>query len=427
MNKVFFAVAGGTMIAASAGWASDLPLKAPAAVVEPLAASWTLNTTSELKYYTWRDSLTIPGTGTKGSELYTPVSAQMNGTVGNVLSIELVGRGGWVNINQRADDFSAGLNTVTDTNLSANFTYIGLNGFQPFAGLQTSLPTGRSSRNTQLDPDLVEVPATGLGLDIGGTVGFNLLPSTGWVLTTSATYLERGSFGRENGPVPLINPAILPPAASISIKPGDVVTLAQSISYGTGPFSARLSGSAAMEGPTFQDGLKLMKPGNTYSLSGETNYIWPRLVGTTTLLGSVTHTDAVETALATNPAIAATLANTASNVYSVGLQHLVPIGTFVVGPTASYLFRDNSGFNSSKLEFTPTKQRYSAGLLARYTASPKLTLTARVEGVWTHLDGNLPTDSMRFTAIGGAFIPVPGSPAINGAALWTTLGLNYKL
>ncbi|MFL6812758.1 MAG: hypothetical protein ACJ8EK_01815 [Bradyrhizobium sp.] len=67
MNKVFFAVAGGTMMAASTGWASDLPLKAPAAVIDPLTASWTLNTTSELKYYTWRDSLTIPGTGTKGS------------------------------------------------------------------------------------------------------------------------------------------------------------------------------------------------------------------------------------------------------------------------------------------------------------------------------------------------------------------------
>src|SRR5438067_2942692 len=134
------------MIAASAGWASDLPLKAPAAVVEPLAASWTLNTTSELKYYTWRDSLTIPGTGTKGSELYTPVSAQMNGTVGNVLSIELVGRGGWVNINQRADDFSAGLNTVTDTNLSANFTHTsGSTAFSPLpASRRMCRPGGRA-------------------------------------------------------------------------------------------------------------------------------------------------------------------------------------------------------------------------------------------------------------------------------------------
>ena len=43
------------------------------------------------------------------------------------------------------------------------------------------------------------------------------------------------------------------------------------------------------------------------------------------------------------------------------------------------------------------------------------------------LDENLQTDSMRFTALGGRFIPVPGSPAINGAALWTALGLNYKL
>ena len=426
MNKLFSAVAGGAIVAASNASASDLPLKAPRAVIDPQAVTWTLNTTSDVKYYSWRDSVTIPGTGTKGSELYTPLSLQLNGTVGNV-AVDIVGRGGWVSINQRADDFSARLNTVTDSNLSATFTYIGLKALQPFAGLQTNLPTGRSSTNTQLDPDLVEVPASGLGFDLGGTVGFNLLASNAWVLTSSVTYLGRGSFGRDNGPVPLIDPAILPPAATISIKPGDVVTLSQSISYGAGPFSARLSGSISMEGATVQDGLQLMKPGNTYTLQGETNYSWAQLVGTTTLAGSVTHTDAVETTAATNPAIAQALANTASNVYSVSLQHLVPVGALGIGPTASFLFRDNNGFNSSKLEFTPTKQRYSAGLVARYSATPQLTFNARVEGVWTHLDENLQTDSMRFTALGGRFIPVPGSPAINGAALWTALGLNYKL
>ena len=77
-----------------------------------------------------------------------------------------------------------------------------------------------------------------------------------------------------------------------------------------------------MEGATVQDGLQLMKPGNTYTLQGETNYSWAQLVGTTTLAGSVTHTDAVETTAATNPAIAQALANTASNVYSVSLQRL---------------------------------------------------------------------------------------------------------
>ena len=108
MNKFFFAVTGGAIIAASAGSASEFPLKAPAAVVDPLTASWTLNSTSDLKYYTWRDSLTIPGTGTKGSELYTPVSLQMNGTVGNVLSVDVVGRGGWVNINSGRTIFRPG-------------------------------------------------------------------------------------------------------------------------------------------------------------------------------------------------------------------------------------------------------------------------------------------------------------------------------
>lgn len=444
MKKVF---AGTATIAAFAGLtsvvlttvaftspasAADMATKAvPAAVTDAQGVVWSFNATNELKYYSWHDSIITPGTGSNGSELYTPLTLQMNGKVGNVLSIDLVGKGGWVNLNTRSDDLSGSVSTVTDTNLSATFTYTGLNMLQPFVGLQTNVPTGHSAANTLTDPDLVEVPTFGQGFDVGGTAGFNFLPSDTWMLTTSVTYLARGGYSRDNGAVPfatpLINPALLAPSNVVTFKPGDMVTILQSVNYTNGGFSQRFTGTASMESATFQDGFALMKPGNTYSLTSDTNYTWSDIIGTTTLSASVTHQDATQTTSATNAAVVATIADTATNTYSVTLQHLVPIGNFAVGPTASYLFRDNNSINTTKLEFVPTKQRYSAGLVARYNATPNLTLNARVEGIWSHLDGDLDTDAMRYSAIGGAYLPLAGSPVINGSALWTTIGLNYKL
>jgi hypothetical protein len=428
LSSVILATAAFTSSASAADMATKA---APMAPVDPLTASWSFNATTELKYYSWHDSVTTPGTGSNGSELYTPLTLQMNGKVGNVLSIDLVGKGGWVNLNQRSDDLSGSVSTVTDTSLSGTFTYTGLNVLQPFVGFQTNVPTGRAGTNTLPDPDLVEVPTFGQGFDVGGTAGFNFLPSNNWFLTTSVTYLARGGYTRDNGAAafatPLINPALLAPSNVVNFKPGDLVTILQSVQYSQGSFTQRFTGTVSFEGSTFQDGLELMKPGNTYALTSDTNYTWSDIIGTTTLSASVTHTDATQTTAATNPAVAATIADTATNVYSVTLQHLVPVGDFAIGPTASYLFRDNNGINTAKLEFVPTKQRYSAGLVARYNATPNLTLNARVEGVWSHLDGDLDTDSLRYSAIGGAYLPVAGSPVINGSALWTTIGLNYKL
>jgi len=121
------------------------------------------------------------------------------------------------------------------------------------------------------------------------------------------------------------------------------------------------------------------------------------------------------------------LANSNSNVFRVGLQHLYPVGQFAaVGPTGSLLFRDRNGYDSTTLQFVPKKVRGSAGLLVNYVPNDTVTFTARVEGVWTHEDEN-PSDGFKFSVTANDFVPAFAVPVVSGAALQATLGINVKL
>ena len=76
--------------------------------------------------------------------------------------------------------------------------------------------------------------------------------------------------------------------------------------------------------------------------------------------------------------------NTNSNLYQLGVEHLFAFNQFAVGPTGSFLFRDNNGYEPTTLQFVPEKERWSAGLLARYAPNNSLSFNAKIEHVWTH-------------------------------------------
>jgi hypothetical protein len=79
------------------------------------------------------------------------------------------------------------------------------------------------------------------------------------------------------------------------------------------------------------------------------------------------------------------------------------------------------------LQFVPAKQRYSAGVLARYTPNANMTFNARVETIWTHEDANPADGNVKFSQFAGGLVPQGPLPAISSRAWQTALGFNYRL
>jgi outer membrane lipase/esterase len=401
-------------------------------------APWISTASSEVRVFSWHDTLTAIGapasSGSRGSEVYVPYALQMNGKIAENLDVEIVGRGGWVNATNHTAALEGTIGTPLDTTLSTTFTYSGLGSFQPFAAVQTNLPTGTATLlgpgvNTRFDPDLVDITSFGEGFNLGTTLGFNYLLSSSWIFTTSVGYTDRGKFDRElafaadfnnNQAAPL-------PTDSVPFKPGSDLTIVQSVSYSEGQFSTRVTGSLSIDSTTFQNGVALTRPGNRYLISNDSNYAWSDVIGTTTLSASATHSNRNDVFDVTSAALVKELIDTNSNVYRASLQHMVPFGAFAVGPTGSYLFRDHNGYDAQTLQFVPAKQRYSAGVLARYTPNANMTFNARVESVWTHEDANPADGNVKFSQFAGGLVPQGPVPAISSRAWQTALGFNYRL
>ncbi|MDB5648491.1 MAG: hypothetical protein JWL62_11, partial [Hyphomicrobiales bacterium] len=85
----------------------------------------------------------------------------------------------------------------------------------------------------RMDPDYVDLPSFGEGLNAGATVGVNVPLATTTMLTLSAGYVGRGKFDRED--------FVAPPAAqtAIRIDPGNVATVNAALGYSDGPWTAQ--------------------------------------------------------------------------------------------------------------------------------------------------------------------------------------------
>src|SRR5262249_27688580 len=143
---------------------------APVSSSQSPAVAWSETFNSEVRYFSWRSNRGVPtnalasgdvtgpvqGPG-RGTEIYVPYAAQLGGQSEN-FKVQLTARGGWVRASQSTAGLTGSISTATDTQVSGTFTYLGLNGIQPFTSLDLNLPTGRTALtpdevNARMDPD----------------------------------------------------------------------------------------------------------------------------------------------------------------------------------------------------------------------------------------------------------------------------------
>ena len=424
-------VAGATM---SVGWAADVPVAAPA--VAPLPP-WNVTISSEVRYFSWQGNRGFPvsvapaNDGGRGAELYVPLAVQLAGRLTEDLKLEFLTRGGWVWARQSTAGLSGEIATATDIVSSGTATYLGFNGIQPFASVNLNLPTGTSAlfgtaANARMDPDLVDIATFGEGLNVGPTLGFNLPITSSLIVTASAGYTRRGDYERESTLAPV--PGAPPPTVQrpTEIEPGDVFTGTSSVGYQAGPFVAKLTASITETRPTIENGMPLYKAGRRYLAAGTWSYAWPEW-GTTTLTAAAAHSNRNEVLFAGATALITEAMNTNSNLYRVGIQHLFPVGRqAVIGPTGSFLFRDHNGYDPTTLQFVPAKERWAAGVLARYAPSDRVTFNARVEHVWTHEHENPAPSDIKFNALADSFVPGSTVPVVSSTGWQFVVGATAR-
>jgi opacity protein-like surface antigen len=422
---------------------------APTQVGSTASPSITWNETfnSEVRYFSWRSTRGVPtnalasgdvagpvqGPG-RGTEIYTPYAAQLGGQSENY-KVQLTARGGWVRATQSTAGLTGTISTATDTQMSGTFTYLGLNGVQPFASLDLNLPTGRTALtpdevNARMDPDLVDIGSFGAGLNVGPTVGFNLPITDSLIFTASVGYTEMGGYDAEA-------PLTAPTHASVGgshIRPGNETTVTSAIGYQSDAWSGKLTGTISQDAATTIDGAPFVRPGRRYLVSGISAYNWPGTnFGTTTLNASVTHSNRNDVTyqcllpgcpvgLVTEPF------NTNSNLYRVSVDHMVKWDKYAVGPTGSFLYRDNNAYIPTTVQFVPAKERWSAGLLAQYAPDKVFSFNARVERVWTHENTapGLPFGQM-FSVLANSSVTAFTVPVVSSTGWQFVVGLTASL
>jgi hypothetical protein len=414
----------GLAMTASAASAAE-----PAAVVQQ---SWETTFASEVRYYAWtsnRGSPTTVGTAPgKGSEIYVPFAAQLAGKLNENLKVQFLARGGWVHAHQSTAGLSGTVDTVTDTVMTGTFTYLGINGFQPFVSVSVNAPTGKSAlfgtaANARMDPDLVEIASFGEGWNVGPTAGANLSLTPTMIVTTSVGYTWRGSFDRERS-TSEPDPTVQSPTG---VNPGDVLTATAAIGSQEGTWAWNVSGTVSEETTTTENSVELYRAGRRYVGAATVSHTWPERWGQTTLNGSYAHSNRNKVLFLGAPPLIKEIMNTNSDVYRVGLQHLFLVGdNLAVGPTASYLHRDENGYDPGTLQFVPAKDRWAAGGIARMAAGPKVTLNARGEYVWTHENERIAPGDMLFSVLANAFVPGSAVPVVSSNGWMASGGANVK-
>ena len=416
--KRLFATLCAVLAAPAVAWSAEDP--------------WTLTLASEVRYFSWdgdKGSTTgDPLADGSGSQLYIPYAAKLSGKVTDDLKLDILGRGGWVSAEQTTDGASGKVETITDIVGSATATYYGISGLQPFAAVSVNLPTGESAlfgskANARMDGDLVDIASFGEGFNIGPTVGVTIPVTANFLITASAGYTWRGEFDRES------SLAATPPVAQVATKvdPGDVFTVTGGVAFQSGQFSAQLTGSVSEETKTKESGVALYRPGRRYVVSGTLAYAW-ETIGQTTVTASASHSEKNDVLFAGAADLVKESMNTNSNLYRVGIQHLVPVGDgrFVIGPIASFLFRDHNAYDSTTLQFVPQKERWAFGGLARYAFSDNITFNARFEYVMTREDDRPAPGGQLFSVLANAFVAGSAVPHLSSEGVQAAIGLNIS-
>lgn len=399
--------------------------------IEAPVANWAMTLATEFRYFSWKgdrgyptNSNTFPG---RGDQIYIPYALQLVGRPAPDWKLDFLGRGGWVDAHQRTPGLVGEVQTVTDTVASGTATYYGFNGVQPFVSLATNLPTGKSSlpgntANARMDPDLVEMAGFGEGYNIGPTFGVNIPITPSFIVTTSVGYNWRLSYDRDRSLSATPNET---PVAT-DVDPGDVLTVTLGLGFTQGALTTKLIGTVSAETETVENGTPLYKAGLRYVLSWNVVYNWSDVIGQTALNASWAHSDRNQVQFDGASALMKEWFNTNSNLYKIGIQHLVPVGRMAIGPTGSFLYRDENGYDATTLQFVPAKERWTVGALARYAATDKLTLNARVDAVFTREQERLAPGGQVYSVLLGDYVSAVPAPVVSSTGWQVAVGANLK-
>jgi hypothetical protein len=428
-------VAAGFFAGLSAASAADIPAQMPvkAPPAEVVRDAWTVQFASEARYYSWKSDRGSPANTANtspgnGSQWYVPFALQIAGKPNDVVKAQFLVRGGWVRSSQSTAGLSGTVETITDTVMSGTLTYLGINGIQPFVGLSVNAPTGRSAlfgnaANARMDSDLVEIGSFGEGWNIGPTAGVSIPITDALMATASVGYTWRGQFDRERSSAE-IDPAVQTPT---KLNPGDVITGTMALGYQDQQWSVNLTGSVSEETTTTENSIDLYKGGRRYVASATVAHNWPDKWGQTTLNGSYAHSNRNKVLFLNTPALVSEIASTNSDMHRIGIQHLFLIGdTVALGPTASYLNRNRNSYSPGTLQFTPAKERWTAGGLARVALAPNVTLNARAEYIWTDEDERIAPGGQLFSVLANAFVAGSAVPVVSSEGWMVAVGLNVS-
>jgi hypothetical protein len=338
---------------------------------------------------------TAPG---RGTQIYTPSSISLTGAQADLWKLEFVGRGGYVTSEQSTPGASGSVSTLTDTVVSATWTYLAIGGVQPFVSLNTNIPTGKSvllgnATFARMDPDLVDIATFGEGWNYGATVGANFPVTDTIIFSAGVGHTVRGRYDRDTV-------AGLPNTSTIAVEPGDTTTVNAGLGIGGGPLSGRVSASYSHEGATSFKGIKSFQLGDRYFVSGSGAYAWSAS-SVSSLVASWSYAQKNKGII---PPFGNEAMNSNSNVYRVRLGHLFVVGNWAAGPIASWLLRDNNAYEPPAFQFVPAKTRWTAGGSLRAKANNNVLLYVNGEHLWIDEDQRfhpgvnaLPTPALRYT------------------------------
>jgi hypothetical protein len=431
LGAALLATVAATLLAAVAtASAADMPVKAPPLPAAVVQDAWKVTFASEARYYSWKSDRGSPSTFNtapgSGSQWYVPFALQVAGKPSDVVKTQFLVRGGWVRSSQTTGGLTGSVETLTDTVMSGTMTYLGINGIQPFVGLSVNAPTGRSalfgnSANARMDGDLVEIGSFGEGWNIGPTAGVSIPITDSLIATASVGYTWRGQFDRERSSAE-IDPTI---QTLTSLNPGDVITGTMSIGYQDPRWAWSVTGTVSEETTTTENGVDLYRAGRRYMVTATVAHTWPDTWGQTTVNGAYAHSNRNEVLFLNTPSLIHEIANTNSDLYRVGVQHLFVVGDkLVIGPTASYLHRNNNSYSPGTLQFTPAKDRWMAGGLARVAMAPNVTLNARAEYIWTDEDERIAPGGQLFSVLANAFVAGSAVPVVSSEGWMAAVGVN---
>ncbi len=389
--------------ASSAAIAQVSTTTTTAASDAPFAPVWTMLTSSELSYASFRGSrgysLFAAPNNIRGSgnQTYFQSSHSLSGNPTPDIKLDFNLKSGYVRSEQTTFNFQGRFMGPTDTTVSGTMTYLGIDGIQPFLSLNFNLPTGRPSLfgfggRSRLDPDLVPVPSYGEGFNFGPSAGFNFPVTAELTFNVTAGVTIREAYNREglaigNTPFQLFS----------KYMPGNLTSLSASATYADGPLTAQGSVSYSSDTTAYVDNVATSRSGRRIALSLFAQYALTESLSAS-FLGSASYGFQnygvrADTLFAgfpnnilsyANGVLIAEASNSNNAVYSGKITATYAFTpAFSLAPFVSVLYRQNNSYDATSNLFIPAKTRFGIGTSATYAINEKVSITGRVEHIRT--------------------------------------------